>query len=143
MNDVLKLAGAAAVAAMLAAAPAAAQQHLYCTDARGAGLFWDRDPQGAGRISELAPTNFTVNVVSAGQRHITKQQGGVRETACHSVPHPDGDPEVVSCRDRSGTETWVFYRDRYFTRSYLFGTPLQARFVDPNIYVAHGTCRPF
>jgi hypothetical protein len=37
----------------------------------------------------------------------------------------------------------MFHRDRTYTRSYLLGTPLGADFTDPNIFVAHGTCKPW
>ncbi len=143
MRRFLNFAGLLWMATLLAVTPAGAQQHLLCTDTKGAGLFWDRDPKGAGRLSELAAETFTVNTVSPVRRLITKQQGGVRDAVCGSAIWPDGDPSIVFCHGPSGAETWLFHSDRTYTRSYLFGTPLQADFTDPNIYVAHGTCRPW
>lgn len=131
------------VAACLLASFAAAQQHLYCTDAKGAGLFWDTEPDGTGRVSELAPETFTVNIVSPERRLINKQVGGVRETVCRSPTWPEGNRGIVSCTDVSGAETWLFNGDRVFTRAYLFGTPLATDYTDPNIFVAHGTCKPY
>lgn len=133
----------AVTVALLTPLPAAAQQHLYCTDAKGAGLFWDTPGGSAGRVAELAPTHFTVNIVSENRRLITAQEGGVRETACHRSEWPKGNRGIVSCVDASGAEFWVFNADRRYTRSYLFGTPLETDFTDPNITVAYGTCRPY
>lgn len=124
-------------------APAAAQQHLFCTDTKGAGLFWDRNPTGPGRISEVAPETFTVNIVSPVRRLITKKSGGVRDAVCGTAAYPDGDPNVTFCHGPTGAETWMFHKSGAYTRSYLLGTPLGADFTDPNIYVMYGTCRPW
>lgn len=142
MRVSLKIAGWLVAAGLLAPLPANAQQHLFCEDARGAGLFWDREPAGPGRVSAVAPETFTVNVVSAERRLITRQDGGVRETVCRVPEWPKGNAGLVSCTEASGGATWLFNGARY-TRSYLFGTPLATDYTDPNIYVAWGTCRPY
>lgn len=129
-------------ACLLMAAPAAAQQHLFCTDANGAGLFWDAPGDGEGRVAEVAPETFTVNIVAPEQRLINKGTGGIRETRCHAPDWPQGNRGLVACTDVSGGEVWLFNGLRY-TRSYLLGTPLGTDFADPNITVAHGTCRPY
>ncbi|MEK9662257.1 MAG: hypothetical protein VW644_11075 [Alphaproteobacteria bacterium] len=151
MRDIRRTTGAAlmAAAATLICGAAAAQQHLYCTDARGAGLFWDGQDSGrsgldaAGRVGEVAPSHFTVNIVAEDRRLITAGDGGVREAACHRPEWPKGNRGIVSCVDASGAGFWVFHDDSRYTRSYLFGTPLDTDHTDPNIIVAHGTCRPY
>lgn len=143
MRIFLKVAGWLALAGIATSVPALAQQHFFCQDAKGAGLFWDREPAGPGRVSEMAAETFTVNIVSPLRRLITKQDGGVRETDCRTPVWPKGNTGLVTCTDVSGVETWVFTGERNYTRSYLFGTPLHTDYTDPNIYVAYGSCRPY
>jgi hypothetical protein len=134
----------AVAAAGLAAVPAAARQDFHCTDTAGAGLFWDADPAGPGRVAALAPESFTVSVVAPDRRLINKGAGGLREAVCRMPNWPKGNAGLVVCTDASGGETWLFNdAARTYTRSYLFGTPLATDFTDPNITVAHGACRPY
>ena len=48
--------------------------------------------------------------------------------------------ERIACDDGSGVSPWVFYRGTY-TRAYLGGPP--AGGLDPNIWMAYGTCTGF
>lgn len=130
--------------AVLAGTSAGAQQDFYCTDSKGAGLFWDADPAGPGRLAELAPEHFTVSVAGPGRRLINRGAGGVREAVCRAPDWPKGNTGLVFCTDTSGGESWLFNDAAgTYTRSYLFATPLATDFTDPNLYVAYGTCRPY
>ena len=139
-----RILAAAFSAAGLACGPAAAQQDFYCTDTAGAGLFWEAGPAEAGRVAALAPETFTVSVAAPDRRLINKGSGGVREAVCRTPEWPKGNAGLAVCTDSSGGEAWLFNdAARTYTRSYLFGTPLATEHTDPNITVAHGTCRPY
>ena len=106
-----------------------------------AGLLLHRH---GGRVAALAPETFTVSVAAPDRRLINKGSGGVREAVCRTPEWPKGNAGLAVCTDASGGEAWLFNdAARTYTRSYLFGTPLATEHTDPNITVAHGTCRPY
>jgi hypothetical protein len=113
----------------------------YCTDAKGAGLAWDKNPQGDGRVVRFDPDRYIMKVISKERRDVTRtvgdSKGRTSPLTCNS-PWP-GYSTVLSCHEISGFNVWAFNGGRY-TRAFISGTPLGYSGADPNIMVYHGTC---
>jgi hypothetical protein len=119
---------------------ALAEEVLYCTDTGAVGFKWDKGVASLGRV---ARERFTVKVVSGTQRIITRMAGDTAGEASQYIckqPYPSIHPEALVCDDERSTEPWRFYHSGY-VRAFLFGPP--AGGIDPNIWIAYGTCTKF
>ncbi len=128
----------AAVIVMLAA-PAWAEEVLYCTETGFMG-------EGGARKEKRA--TFIVKVISETKRTITNTTGNTKGSALrYKCRRPfatlsSSDNEVdravsrrIVCGSGSGKAPWVFH-DGTFARANLGGPPAG----DPNIGIAYGTC---
>jgi hypothetical protein len=119
-----------------------AQQVLYCVDTDTTGFVWDKE--GKARRNTFALERYTVKVLSDSKRLITRtgDPRGDAEYTCKQ-PYPRAQPEWIECDYSSGgNEPWLFYRNRY-TRAYLAGGSPTNSPLDPNIWIAYGTCTGF
>jgi hypothetical protein len=130
-----------AIALCLTASPVLAEEVLYCVDNQAVGFKWDE--AGTVRTGSFTVERYTVKLLSDTQRIITRMVG---DTAGESTsytcrrPYPHAQKERITCDDGSGTEPWLFNRNKY-TRVFLAGPPVGG--TDPNIMVVYGTCTKF
>ncbi len=146
-----------AVLVALAGSALAEERVLHCADTKSAGFLW-KEGQTEGQITKFEPMRYIVKVkvltsedrplrfrAEKEERIITPTVGdtaGEPATFYCKKPHPHADPELLVCNELTGIDQWVFNGNSY-VRAYMFGTPLAAKHVDPNIMISYGTCTGF
>ena len=114
---------------------ALAEEVYYCTDAKAAGIKWDKQNPD-GRVGTFEEDRYVMKIVSKTRRRMTRTTGDTKGSTHHLTCHEVlGQPPLLSCTGEI-LKTWAFQGNRY-TRSYLFGPNLGG---DPNIWLAYGTC---
>jgi hypothetical protein len=117
------------------ASPAWAEEILYCSDTVANGFRWDQDEKV--KRDGFKPERFTVKVISETKRVIS-ENGHEIGYSCEKKKGGD-----YCYRINRNSMAPIIFGTKGFTRAYLFGTPLGGEDVDPNIYVAYGTCTKF
>jgi hypothetical protein len=120
-----------------------ADEVLYCADTAVVGFKWDNT--GKAATTKFTNGRYTVEVISNAGRAITPVVGDTagrsRNYTCHSARVPED--QIVCDEQLVGGDLWVFYKNNY-THGYL-GGPLvgPSDIMDPNIWIAYGTCVHF
>jgi hypothetical protein len=116
---------------------AMAEEVLYCTDTDATGFRWDH----AGKATSVRfnPARYTVKVISGTERSIAEMTGdGAGEALTYTC---NSAHDQIVCD--AGGSLWMFYKNNY-THAFLVGTPVgPPKSMDPNIWIAYGTCTGF
>jgi hypothetical protein len=142
---------------LLTAAPALADEVLYCVDTDSGGFAWDKS--GVASLRKFTTTRYTVKLEPATEhgdqvRVITRTIGGVpggpTRYMCAAnllgavdaqvIPQMSKSPLV--CNEPTGTEPFIFFPGNTYTHAFLQGGPPGSGH-DPNIWIDYGVCTPF
>ena len=122
---------------------ALAEEVYYCTDAKAAGIGWDKkNPHGDGRVMTFEGSRYVMKVISKTRRAMTRTTGDTKGSTDYltcRVPWQAVVPTLLTCTDKSGLEAWAFNGSHY-THAFLNGSALKHGHTDLNIWVSHGTC---
>ena len=136
----MRVAVVAALVLCFVASAARAEEVLYCADTDVAGFVWK---SGQAHRAFLNPERYTVKVMSANERIITRTVGDAAGASsqfrCERALFDPPDYRIVCIETLLGFYTWVF-KGNAFTRSIVVGGPVGG---DPNIVIAYGTCTKF
>ncbi len=131
----------AAVIVMLAA-PAWAEEVLYCTETKKTGFLWDKGSI-EGKRTNFKPDRYIVKIISETERVITPSTGDITgDSLKYTCRRPWLTLRLrkqIVCDDEDGLgyQPWIFY-DNTFMRALLTGLPTGGG--DPNATISYGTC---
>src|SRR5262245_60085791 len=140
----LRHVGHLTIAICLTTSPVLAEEVLYCVDTAVTGFKWDKQKRPS--VEHFNPRRFTVRIESETKRWITPTTVGDTGDV-YECKQPFKSALEVVCTESSGSVSWFFRNNTYYTRAFLAGGPLPKPSapppLDPNIALAHGTCTKF
>ena len=132
---------AAILISVMLAAPAWAEEVLYCAETDSNGFYWE-EGSSEGKRTGFKPKRYIVNIISESRRNISPMIGDTKgSTSRYTCRRYDPDiPRQVVCNSILGLTPWIFH-DNTFVRAFLPGPPTAPPGkADNNVIISYGTC---